>query len=437
MCISLGIYMLKRGFTLIELLVVIAIIGILATIILVSLSGARQKGKDGAVQQNLSNGRVQAEVYANTTGNYSGICAQNSNSVPGGLFNFISAAQQAAGVGALSPATTAVQPADYNIVVGGALTTTCHDSDIAWAAEAPLSGSVSGAPKMWCVDSTGVARTTGVVLAANATACGAAYVAGGGGSTPLSVTCGGNDTPASDDNNYHLCTFTSSGTFTVNPGSSGNVSVLVVAGGGGGGGNGGDRLGGGGAGGVLYQASHAVTAQSYPVTVGSGGAQNTNGNPSSFDGMNAIGGGHGSFPNNNAGTSGGSGGGGSGDGSRPGGAGTPGQGNSGGSGGGGGGPAGGGGGAGSAGGSNPPNGGSGAQYSISGTPTYYGGGGGGEIDSGSRPTGGNGSGGVGATSAAGEHNGGNGVKGGGGGGSYAGNGGAGGDGTVIIRYVYQ
>jgi type II secretion system protein G len=53
----------KRGFTLIELLVVIAIIGLLATIVLVSLNNARNKANNAKVKSDLSQVMLAVEMY--------------------------------------------------------------------------------------------------------------------------------------------------------------------------------------------------------------------------------------------------------------------------------------------------------------------------------------------------------------------------------------
>lgn len=220
------------------------------------------------------------------------------------------------------------------------------------------------------------------------------------------------------------------------------INSLIVAGGGGGGGS---TAGGGGAGGLVFTGNQTISATSYPITVGSGGASSTqqtsgySGTNSSFNGLTAIGGGGGGYSTGSGGgggLAGGSGGGGETYYSSYGpGGGTAGQGYAGGAGGAGYTNAGGGGGAGGPGGTSyvtniGGSGGGGVAYNISGSLVYYAGGGGG----GNGGAGGNGGGGAGysGAGAAGTAN----TGGGGGGGfNYAGgSGGAGGSGIVIIAY---
>jgi hypothetical protein len=280
-----------------------------------------------------------------------------------------------------------------------------------------------------------------------------AYIVATGGT----ITC---------DGDYKIHTFTGPGTFTVcsvgNPSGSDTVEYLTVAGGGGGGKS---HAGGGGAGGFRQNypspaiGGLPVTATSYPITVGSGGAGNISGNNSIFSTITSTGGGGGGGEDSPLGRQGLSGGSGGGGGSYPqpggtGGAGntppvSPPQGSAGGNGtirataGGGGG-----GGGASAAGSTQPNspgynggpGGNGTATSISGTSiTYAGGGGGGAWaenggTGGSGGSGGGGNGGGPGAATSGTTN-----RGGGGGGGRSDNGvgGAGGSGIVVIRYKFQ
>lgn len=62
----------KSGFTLIELLVVIAIIGILSTVVVVSLNSAREKGNITAIKSTLKQLYNQAEINYVNNGSYTG-----------------------------------------------------------------------------------------------------------------------------------------------------------------------------------------------------------------------------------------------------------------------------------------------------------------------------------------------------------------------------
>ena len=65
--------MKRKGFTLIELLVVIAIIGLLSTLAVVSLNGARGKARDAAKQSDLNAIATAMELYNVEEGEYPGL----------------------------------------------------------------------------------------------------------------------------------------------------------------------------------------------------------------------------------------------------------------------------------------------------------------------------------------------------------------------------
>ena len=141
-----------------ELLIVIAIIGTLASVVVGSLSTARNKAENAKVKSNLSSLRNQAELYFTLNGNYGPDFTLGDCPTSGASFFYADpTAREAILSSSLNGAVQCV--ADDGVAGVGSSATS-------WAVQAPLS---NGDP--WCVDASGFAGEANASLVDNQAIC--------------------------------------------------------------------------------------------------------------------------------------------------------------------------------------------------------------------------------------------------------------------------
>ncbi len=129
-------YRNHQGFTLIELLIVVAIIGILSSIVVVTLADQGDKADDAKIQFEIRQLPTAAAVYIRTEGvdGYTSFCADSKiESVLESLHK-----------------TLGDDTSLSNVTVGETANVRCNDAKEAWAVWSKLK---SGDTVYWCIDS--------------------------------------------------------------------------------------------------------------------------------------------------------------------------------------------------------------------------------------------------------------------------------------------
>jgi prepilin-type N-terminal cleavage/methylation domain-containing protein len=155
----------NSGFTLIELLVVIAIVGLLSSVVLASLTSARNKSADTSIRQNMSQVARSAALYYDTNGSYgtgefneasgqAGTCSNDTD-------NFLS-------VAAIRDQLAAAGNASNGGGLGRATCRITVGATGGYAISIPLK---TNSALHWCIDSTGVSKIRSAVISGAGVSC--------------------------------------------------------------------------------------------------------------------------------------------------------------------------------------------------------------------------------------------------------------------------
>lgn len=140
-----------KGFTLIELLVVIAVIGILSSIVLVSLNSARGKGKNAKAQTEMRGLKTVLETGYSVNGYTTTLLT-------------ISSGEITAGTGDAAKFVTSLRTAAPDAKIWGSISSSAYAMYTRLPSKASSTLAIG---EVWCVDSTGKAGLNTSVYSAN------------------------------------------------------------------------------------------------------------------------------------------------------------------------------------------------------------------------------------------------------------------------------